>query len=115
MSKNSSILLVYVPCPSPRVAKKIARAMLIARLAACANILPQISSLYLWKGKIKSDRESLLLLKTHPKKWGKLRAEIERLHPYTVPCIAGYKSKHLNDLYYKWVASQVGNPRGKTQ
>ena len=78
--------LVLVTCASAAEAKRIARAVVEARLAACVNILPgAINSVYRWKGKVKSARERLLLIKTSRKRLAKLQAAVEQLHSYEVP------------------------------
>jgi periplasmic divalent cation tolerance protein len=78
--------VVLVTCGSLAEAKRIARAVVKARLAACVNILPgALTSIYRWKGKVESARERLLLIKTSRKRLAKLQAEVERLHSYEVP------------------------------
>jgi periplasmic divalent cation tolerance protein len=79
-------LVVLVTCSSAGEARRIAQAVVEARLAACVNILPgPVTSIYRWKGKVESAKESLLLIKTSRKRLGKLRAAVERLHSYDVP------------------------------
>jgi uncharacterized protein involved in tolerance to divalent cations len=78
--------LVLVTCASAAEAKRIARAIVEARLAACVNIFPgSVNSVYRWKGKVKSARERLLLIKTSQKRLVKLQAAVQRLHSYDVP------------------------------
>ena len=78
--------LVLVTCASAAEAKRIARAIVEARLAACVNIFPgSVISVYRWKGKVESARERLLLIKTSQKLLPKLQAAVQRLHSYDVP------------------------------
>jgi periplasmic divalent cation tolerance protein len=91
--------LVLVTCASAAQAKRIARAVVEQRLAACVNILPGVvTSIYRWKGKVESARERLLLIKTSRKRLAKLQATVERLHSYEVlefialPIAAGSRS-----------------------
>jgi periplasmic divalent cation tolerance protein len=56
--------IVEVTTSSAEESKKIGKQMVLERLAACANIIPAISSYYWWRGKLEEDEESLLLLKT---------------------------------------------------
>jgi periplasmic divalent cation tolerance protein len=78
--------LVLVTCASAAEARRIARAVVEQRLAACVNILPSaLTSIYRWTGKVESARERLLLIKTSRKRLAKLRAAVERLHSYDVP------------------------------
>ena len=79
-------LVVLVTCSTTAEARRIARAVVEARLAACVNILPgAVTSVYRWKGKVESARERLILIKTSDKRLAKLRAAVERLHSYDVP------------------------------
>ena len=79
-------LVVLVTCSSAAEARRIAQAVVEARLAAGVNILPgAVTSIYRWRGKVESAKERLLLIKTSRKRLAKLRAAIERLHSYDVP------------------------------
>jgi periplasmic divalent cation tolerance protein len=78
--------VVLVTCGSAAEAKRIARAVVVDRLAACVNILPgAVTSIYRWKGKVETARERLLLIKTSRKRLRKLQVAVERLHSYEVP------------------------------
>jgi periplasmic divalent cation tolerance protein len=78
--------LVLVTCASAVEARRIARAVVGARLAACVNILPgAVTSIYRWKGKVESAHERLLFIKTSRNRLAKLQAAVERLHSYDVP------------------------------
>ncbi|XP_037375423.1 protein CutA isoform X1 [Talpa occidentalis] len=56
-----SVSAAFVTCPNEKVAKEIARAVVEKRLAACVNLIPQITSIYEWKGKIEEDSEVLMV------------------------------------------------------
>jgi periplasmic divalent cation tolerance protein len=78
--------LVLVTCANLVESKRIARAVVEARLAACVNILPgAVTSIYRWKGNVESARERLLLIKTSRKRLAKLQEVVEKLHSYDVP------------------------------
>lgn len=78
--------VVLVTCATEREAKRIARAVVERRLAACVNIFPgAVLSIYRWKGKVESAREKLLIIKTSRARLAKLQTEVERLHSYDVP------------------------------
>ena len=61
----TDILLVYITTPSKEEAKRIAGALIEESLAACANIIPAVESLYRWQGELRQSEESLLLLLTN--------------------------------------------------
>lgn len=78
--------LVLVTCASTAEARRIARAVVKDRLAACVNILPgRVTSFYRWKGKVESASERLLLIKTSRRRLAKLQAAVSQLHSYDVP------------------------------
>jgi periplasmic divalent cation tolerance protein len=80
--------IVLSTAGSEQEAHKIAHLLVKRRLAACVNILPQVQSIYRWKGEIESAQEWLLLIKTRADKFPAVRDAIGELHSYDVPeCI----------------------------
>jgi periplasmic divalent cation tolerance protein len=80
--------IVLSTAGSEQEAHKIAHILVKRRLAACVNIIPQIQSIYRWKGEIESAQEWLLLIKTRADKFPAVRDAIGELHSYEVPeCI----------------------------
>jgi periplasmic divalent cation tolerance protein len=80
--------IVLSTAGSEQEARKIAHILVKRRLAACVNIVPQIQSIYRWKGEIESAQEWLLLIKTRADKFPAVRDAIGELHSYEVPeCI----------------------------
>ena len=109
-AKNTRIVLVT--CPSLAVARKIARAVLQKRLAACVNVVRNpVESFYTWKGKLERAREYLLVIKTVGGRLKKLEREVHRLHSYEVPeflvlpVIAGSRK------YLSWLDESVNRLR----
>ena len=97
-------LVVLVTCGSTAEAKRIARTVVEARLAACVNILPgAVSSIYRWKGKVEMARERLLLIKTSRKHLAKLQAAVERLHSYDVPEFVALPIAGGSRKYLRWM------------
>ena len=107
MARNGA-LVVLVTCGSRLEAKKIARAVVEKRLAACVNVVTSpVESVYRWKGKIQSAQEFLLIVKTTARRCEALRAEILRLHSYDVPEIIVLAVKSGSKPYLQWVKSSV--------
>lgn len=101
-------VVVLVTCASAAEAKKIARAVVDARLAACVNILSSsVSSIYRWKGKVESAQEQLLLMKTSRKRLPKLREAVERLHSYKVPEFIALPIVAGSQSYLAWLEESV--------
>jgi periplasmic divalent cation tolerance protein len=89
-------------------ARRIAQAVVEARLAACVNILPgAVTSIYRWKGKVESARERLLLIKTSRKRLDKLQAMVERLHSYDVPEFIVVPIVAGSAKYLAWIRESV--------
>jgi len=96
--------LVLVTCANTIEARRIGRAVVEARLAACVNILPgTVTSIYRWKGKVETARERLLLVKTSPKRLAKLQAAVERLHSYDVPEFIALPINAGSRAYLAWL------------
>ena len=85
MSGEHDLLVVLCTAPDEATAEKLAKGMVEARLAACVNAIPGLKSFYRWQGKLESDREIQLLIKTRRARFDELAAWIEANHPYEVP------------------------------
>jgi len=77
--------IVLVTCGSIAEARKIGRNVVEKKLAACANIVPGVESIYRWKGKVERAREVLVVIKTTANRLPELEREVKRLHSYDVP------------------------------
>jgi periplasmic divalent cation tolerance protein len=97
-------IVVLVTCGSASEAKKIARALVERRLAACGNIVEApVRSIYRWKGKVESARERLLILKTSRGRFAALQRVVKELHSYDVPEIIGLSISAGSAEYLKWI------------
>src|SRR5207253_5970907 len=98
-AKVRNARIVLVTCPSLALARKIARAVVEKRLAACVNVVRSpVESFYTWKGRLESAREHLLLIKTAAESLSGLEREVKRLHTYAVPEL-DRKSTRLNSSH----------------
>ena len=82
-----SAAMVYITAASPDEAETIGRALVTERLAACANILPGMRSIYRWKGAVETAAETVLIAKTRLDLADALTARVKELHSYDVPCV----------------------------
>jgi periplasmic divalent cation tolerance protein len=97
-----------VLCTAPaEVADSIAHALLESRVIACANVLPNVRSHYRWKGKIESETESLLILKTTAANVEQLFSELKKLHPYEVPEMLALAVESGWQAYLEWLGDSV--------
>ena len=102
-SKASDVIVVFVTCPNRQTGEKIAKTLVEERLAACANVVPCLTSFYRWLGKLCRDRETLLLVKTRRPRYPMLARRIKCLHPYSVPEILAVPIARGNSEYVSWV------------
>jgi periplasmic divalent cation tolerance protein len=78
------------------------------KLGACVNVVPEVNSIYWWKGNIERDRESLLVIKTSVQKLEELIKEVKKVHPYTVPEIIALPILGGNEDYLRWIDDSLG-------
>jgi periplasmic divalent cation tolerance protein len=101
-------LVVLVTCGSAKEARRIARAVVEQKLAACVNILDtRVQSIYRWKGKVESAREFLLVIKTSRRRLATLQKKIEQLHRYDVPEIIALPIVAGAPSYLAWITESV--------
>ncbi|XP_071657119.1 divalent-cation tolerance protein CutA-like isoform X2 [Patagioenas fasciata] len=102
-SDPGDLSAAFVTCPNETVAKELARAMVEKRLAACVNILPHVTSIYSWQGKLEEDGEVLLMIKTRSSRVPALAAFVRSAHPYEVPEVVAVPVTQGNPPYLQWV------------
>ena len=82
---QSEAVIAFSTIDSEEEAKKIACALVEAKLAACVNIVPKLTSIYQWKEKLCEEEEFLLIIKTSQARFEELKTMFTELHPYEVP------------------------------
>jgi len=102
-----SATFIYVTVPTEEAARMIARAVVEDRLAACANILPGMQSLYHWKGEVQEAREAVLIFKTRSSLFQALEARVRELHPYNTPCIVALPVEQGHAAYLEWILAET--------
>jgi periplasmic divalent cation tolerance protein len=102
-----SAILVLCTCPDEPAADRIAGALVEERLAACVNRLAGVVSTYRWKGEVRRDNESLLLIKTTVERFAALRERIVALHPYELPEVIAVDVVRGLPSYLDWIAAET--------
>ncbi|MCX5723077.1 MAG: divalent-cation tolerance protein CutA [Nitrospirae bacterium] len=100
-------LVILVTAANQEEAIKIARAMVETKLAACANILPAIQSVYRWKGKIVKEREVFILLKSTKSRYPALEQAIKAMHSYEIPEIIALPITSGLPQYLGWIHDET--------
>lgn len=95
--------MVLCTCPDYEMAEKLATLAVNDKLAACVNILPNITSIYRWQGKVEKTQEYLLIIKSQKNKYNQIEELIKINHPYQIPEIIA--SPIINGLveYLTWI------------
>lgn len=99
--------LLYITVPKVEEARRIGRELVEARLAACANIVPGIESVYRWNGAVVEDREILLVLKTRAELVDAVIGRVKEIHSYTCPCIVALPILAGNPDYLDWLGTET--------
>ena len=103
----TDLLFVYVTVPELSVAKTIARSVVEEGFAACANVIPHVTSFYIWQGTLDEAQEVVLVIKTTQHMFPKLEARIRGLHPSKCPCIVAMNIDEGAADYVNWVRESV--------
>src|SRR5271155_3429529 len=99
--------LVLTTAGSEEEAMKIAHGLVDQSLAACVNIVPQVTSIYRWQGKVEEAREWLLIVKTTAAAFAQVREAIAELHSYELPECICLPIEDGSPAYLQWIAESV--------
>ncbi|MCB9085965.1 MAG: divalent-cation tolerance protein CutA [Bdellovibrionaceae bacterium] len=89
------------------MARKIGRTAVDRKQAACANIFPQMESIYSWKGQICEEKESVLILKTCKELVTPLKETVLALHEYECPCLVVLPIEDGHEAFLQWIKAQT--------
>lgn len=98
---------VYITASTAEEAGKIGKALVEARLAACANIIGAIQSYYWWEGAVQQGTEAALILKTRADLVEALTAKVKELHSYDCPCVVALPIEAGNSEFLAWIDSET--------
>jgi periplasmic divalent cation tolerance protein len=104
---STELITVYVTAADAAEAERLGAALVTERLAACANVLPGMRSIYRWEGAIARDEEAVLLLKTRAALFERLSARVRALHGYELPCVVAWPIVEASADYTAWVTGQT--------
>jgi len=99
----SDAIIVFVTAASAEEAAALAKALVAERLAACANIIPAIRSIYRWEGEVQDATEALMVIKTRREHFSALEARVRALHSYSVPEIVAVDMAEGSAPYMAWL------------
>jgi len=100
-------MLVLTTLPSAEAAAELAKAVVEEKLAACANLLPAVRSIYRWQGRVQDESEVLVLFKTRQEHFERLRARLLELHPYEIPEVLAVPVEQGYQAYLDWLGQET--------
>jgi len=101
-------VLVYITTSGEEESKKIGNIIVEEKLAACVNIIASIESIYLWKGEIEDDKESILIAKTKVSNIDKIIKRVKEIHSYETPAILAIPVIDGSKDYLEYLDSEIG-------
>lgn len=99
------VQLILCTCPDRNTAETIARRLVTDGLAACVNIVPQLTSIYSWQGHVETAEECLLLIKARQDNYPTIEVAIRKQHPYDLPEIIAVPVQQGLPDYLHWISS----------
>ena len=109
---SSEILLVISTWPDLEAARRASRTLVEEQLAACANIVPAVESIYRWKGDVETASEVIVLFKTSADSYSAFEQRLRTLHSYEVPEIVAFTPVGGLPAYLQWVAESCDRGAG---
>ena len=101
------VVMIYATCPASDVAEAIGATLIELGLAACVNILPGMTSLYVWEGKLNRDSEVAAVIKTRADLADRAIAEAKALHPYDNPAFVVLPIVGGSVEFLAWITAQT--------
>jgi len=100
---RDELIVVVTSVGTEEQAIDVAHALVRSRRAACVNIVPNVHSVYRWKGRVCDDGEMLLVIKTRSSQFESVRETIQRVNTYELPEILGYRVDMASPAFAAWI------------
>jgi periplasmic divalent cation tolerance protein len=105
--ENDKPVLIYSTFPSAAEAERVGGALVDRGLAACVNIYPGMTAIYVWEGKRQRETETALIIKTRAALASQVVAEARKLHPYSNPALLILPIEGGSEDFLRWIAEQT--------
>jgi periplasmic divalent cation tolerance protein len=102
---DSDAIVVLMTASSLEEAARIAEVLVNQKLAACVQVLPEMQSIYVWKGEVQHEREVLMIAKTVRSNFAALERQVSALHSYETPEIVALPIVAGSARYLEWLAA----------
>ena len=100
---ETGCVIVLTTIASTADGRELASILVTERLAACVNVLPEMESVYRWKGAVDTERERQLIIKTTVGRLEGLQERLHEIHPYEVPEFIVIPVVGGSDQYLSWL------------
>lgn len=101
--RRQDLIVVVTSVGTEEQALDIAHELIRNRQAACVNLLPNVHSIYRWKGRVCDDGEFLLLIKTRANEFAAVRDTIQRINTYELPEVLAYRVDEASPAFARWI------------
>lgn len=98
--------VLYITAGSKNEAVALARGLVEARLAACANVIDGVTSVYWWEGALQQGAEAVVIAKTKAALVERAIARVKELHSYDCPCVVALPITAGNPAFLDWVGAE---------
>ncbi len=103
MTNPSSMRWLYITCRNTEEAFSIGKQLVTERLAACANVISGMISIFEWNGEIVEEEEAILILKSTESLYADIEKTVKAIHSYETPCILSLPITDGNPDYIQWI------------
>src|SRR5512132_1959846 len=111
--RRNDLIVVVTSVGSEEQALDIAHALIRNRQAACVNLLPNVHSIYRWKGRVCDDGEFLLIIKTRAREFTGVCETIQKINTYELPEILAYRVDEASPAFADWIGRTTERPKRK--
>jgi periplasmic divalent cation tolerance protein len=111
LQETDKPVVIYATFPSAAEAERVGGALVERGLAACVNIFPQMTAIYIWEGTRQRESEAAMLIKTRAGLADSVVAETRKLHPYSNPALLVLPIEGGSEDFLRWIGEQTANPR----
>ncbi|HEY1250580.1 MAG TPA: divalent-cation tolerance protein CutA [Thermoanaerobaculia bacterium] len=112
---KTELMVVVTSVGTEEQALDVAHALVRSRRAACVNIIPNVHSVYRWKGRVCDDGEMLLLIKTRAAYFEAVRETVHKVNTYELPEVLGYRVDWASPGFASWIEKMTLTPRRATK
>lgn len=112
--RNQDLIVVVTSVGTEDQALDIAHALIRNRQAACVNLVPNVHSIYRWKGRVCDDSEFLLMIKTRASEFESVRKTIQQINTYELPEVLAYRVDESSDAFSSWITKMTEHPKKRS-